>query len=264
MVIKRVPIARGSNIHEVATSLEPHRLRQQPRESYSTHTRHFDYLFVCRYDMQIFQPMPDWQQFDLDARINFASQCEPKYWFKYACVQDTLMALPARFIPAINRSMGYQFPRSHSSRCCFHRACVDRFAAVEAIQPLNYGLSDIEGSFGLTDSVDGSSFISERKGDLPELECRLRALPDVLEELGVERIGLMKINIEGGEYDLLQSMADRDLFGRVDSLQIQFHDFAEDAVRRREAIQDALSRTHECTWCYDFVWEYWKRSSPTS
>lgn len=141
----------------------------------------------------------------------------------------------------------------------FHRACVDRFAAVEAIQPLNYGLSDIEGSFGLTDSVDGSSFISERKGDLPELECRLRALPDVLEELGVERIGLMKINIEGGEYDLLQSMADRDLFGRVDSLQIQFHDFAEDAVRRREAIQDALSRTHECTWCYDFVWENWKR-----
>ena len=69
----------------------------------------------------------------------------------------------------------------------------------------------------------------------------------------------MKINIEGGEYPLLESISDAGMLNSVDNFQIQFHDFVDDAVARRAAVLESLSQTHECTWCYEFVWENWKR-----
>ena len=145
----------------------------------------------------------------------------------------------------------------------YFEQCVRRFQDEDSVVILNYGLSDTDGSFGLTDSVDGSSFLDERKSGHAELECMLRSFSSVLDELHVRNIDLMKINIEGGEYPLLQSMADQSMLSVVDDFQIQFHDFAVDAVKRRHAILESLSKSHECTWCYEFVWENWKRLSST-
>lgn len=141
----------------------------------------------------------------------------------------------------------------------YFEMCVKRFQDADSVVVLNYGLSGTDGSFGLTDSGDGSSFLEERKRGHAKLECVLRSFSSVLGELDVRNIDLMKINIEGGEYPLLQSMADEGLLNVVDDFQIQFHDFAVDAMNRRQAILESLSKSHECTWCYEFVWENWKR-----
>ena len=144
--------------------------------------------------------------------------------------------------------------------------CVKRFQNADSVVILNYGLSDTDGSFGVTDSVDRSSFLEERKRGHAELECVLRSLSGVLDELDdldVGNIDLMKINIEGGEYPLLQSMADGGMLGVVDDFQIEFHDFAFAAIKRRQAILESLSKSYECTWCYEFVWENWKRLPAT-
>ena len=43
------------------------------------------------------------------------------------------------------------------------------------------------------------------------------------------------------------------------NLQIQFHDFIIDnAEERMKNIQNKLSKTHEITYQYNFVWENWK------
>jgi hypothetical protein len=69
----------------------------------------------------------------------------------------------------------------------------------------------------------------------------------------------MKINIEGGEYELLDRMLETGLVERVTAFQIQFHYFVEDAETRMASAQQRLSRTHSPTWQYRFIWENWEK-----
>jgi len=79
------------------------------------------------------------------------------------------------------------------------------------------------------------------------------------DEAALDDVALMKINIEGGEYELLERMLDTDLVQRVAAIQIQFHYFVENAEQRMSVIQDRLSATHRPTWQYRFIWENWER-----
>jgi FkbM family methyltransferase len=79
------------------------------------------------------------------------------------------------------------------------------------------------------------------------------------EEQRIASVRLMKINIEGGEYELLERMLECGLAARVDDLQIQFHNFSPDSAQRMSAIQRGLMATHEPTYQYRFVWENWQR-----
>ena len=72
-------------------------------------------------------------------------------------------------------------------------------------------------------------------------------------------VALMKVNIEGEEYPLLERMAETGLFSRVNHLQVQFHPMAEDSAERMSRIQQILSRTHRLSWQYRFVWESWEK-----
>lgn len=75
----------------------------------------------------------------------------------------------------------------------------------------------------------------------------------------VEAVDLMKINIEGGEYELLEQLIETDLISRIKDLQIQFHNIASDSEKRMQAIQKTLKNTHYWTYQYKFVWENWTR-----
>jgi hypothetical protein len=85
---------------------------------------------------------------------------------------------------------------------------------------------------------------------------------DFVREYNVDHIDLMKINIEGGEYELLEHMIEKDLIGMVDQFIIQFHNKdlglnIYKAKERRDEIRKALSKTHKEVWCEPFIWEKW-------
>ena len=86
---------------------------------------------------------------------------------------------------------------------------------------------------------------------------------DVAEEneLINSKIDLISINIEGGEYKLLNRMLEINIVQNFSNIQIQFHEwypsYTESKILR-DLIQNKLSRTHELTYCYPFVWENWK------
>lgn len=75
----------------------------------------------------------------------------------------------------------------------------------------------------------------------------------------VERVALMKVNIEGGEYELLERMLDTGLISRVENLQVQFHKVADDSDERMMRIQKTLAETHKPDYQYRYVWENWSR-----
>lgn len=75
-------------------------------------------------------------------------------------------------------------------------------------------------------------------------------------------IALMKINVEGGEYALLNHIIECGHHRRVRNLQVQFHLIEGQPCRDwHEEIQQALSQTHVLTYFYPFVWENWQLCS---
>lgn len=141
----------------------------------------------------------------------------------------------------------------------YYEICVSRFKDNPNIAVFNFGLSNVNGNFSLTDSADLSSFLDERKESEQEIICEVKNIMSVVTELGITKIDLIKINVEGGEYPILEYMIENDLLSFIDNYQIQFHNFVIDAIDKRNHIVQALSRTHTRTWCYEFVWENWTK-----
>ena len=137
----------------------------------------------------------------------------------------------------------------------FAEQITERFAHNPHIHVFPFALGN--GTFDTTLSLaaNGSSVFI----DTPEKETiSVKTAADFLAEHQIDHIDLMKINIEGGEYDLLEHLIEHDLTKRISNLQIQFHDFVPNALERMQAIRETLRQTHEPTYLFDFVWENWK------
>ena len=112
--------------------------------------------------------------------------------------------------------------------------------------------------FFLSDRLDGSSFENPNHVNKKSIKCEIRDFLTVIEDLDIQKIDLMKINIEGDEYKLLNHISKNEKITFTDQYQIQFHNFVEGAENKREKIISELKKTHIRTWCYEFVWENWE------
>jgi hypothetical protein len=122
---------------------------------------------------------------------------------------------------------------------------------------LNFGLSDINGVLDIGLAENASSFVSPHVQGLVK-KVQLRSVTEYIQNSNINRIDLMKINIEGGEFDVLPSLIKSGDISKVKNLQVQFHNFVEDAVNKRRLIRGNLEKTHSEMWNYEFIWESWR------
>jgi FkbM family methyltransferase len=132
----------------------------------------------------------------------------------------------------------------------------ERFEQDPSVIVYDFALGRSKGSLTLSDEGDASSSLRDATRTVTG---HIQSVHDFFKLTPIKKIDLMKINIEGGEYDLLPALADAGLMGKIEILQIQFHLFSKLDIERREEIREVLLRTHECNWSYDFVWEQWTR-----
>lgn len=130
-----------------------------------------------------------------------------------------------------------------------------RFKKNDRIHLCRYGLANRSETIPISVREDASSIFGKAKG----LEVKIVDIVTCLEDLKIGEIDLMKINIEGAEYDLLERLIEKDLIRRFKNIQIQFHDFVENSEARMKAIQKRLAETHSVTYEYRFIFENWKR-----
>lgn len=76
-----------------------------------------------------------------------------------------------------------------------------------------------------------------------------------------DKVDLMAINIEGGEFSVLPRLIETKLIERVKYLLVQFHAKVPDAIERRLQINEKLKETHNQIHDYPFVWDAWERKS---
>jgi FkbM family methyltransferase len=142
----------------------------------------------------------------------------------------------------------------------FVKCIVERFQANPKINCFDFGLSNQNASLALMQKGMGSTLYA-RVGNAPGDEniVRVRDVVEVFNELKLDKIDLLKLNIEGGEYDVLERLIEANRLKDVVCLMVQFHEWLDAAHWRRYLIRKALSKTHRLVWDYPFVWEQWVR-----
>lgn len=137
----------------------------------------------------------------------------------------------------------------------FFKFIKDRYKLNNRISVYHFALGDANKEELIYENADGSSTI-RKEGVVSKI--MFRKFEEVMKELNIHQIDLLKINIEGGEYELLEYLLDNKMLQSIKNIQVQFHDFFPNAAERMKNIQRRLNETHSVTYQYEFVWENWK------
>ncbi len=141
----------------------------------------------------------------------------------------------------------------------YYNGIVNKFKDNKKVHVYNFGLSGEDKEMDISLSEDSSSVFSvDGKGTE---KIQLKSLVNFLESNNIEKVDLIKINIEGGEYDLLEDIINKGKAKCFANIQVQFHRFVEDCVERRNKIRENIAKTHQNTFDYEFIWEGWKLMS---
>lgn len=141
------------------------------------------------------------------------------------------------------------------------RQLAARAANNPKLRAFEYGLGDSDLRPRMALQHMGSSIFDDNvdAGQADWADVEIRDIQRAWRELDLDRVDLMKINIEGAEFPLLERMARTGLLDRVDTYLIQFHEWHPGAYRRRKRIRRELAKTHRLEWDYHFIWEKWVR-----
>jgi FkbM family methyltransferase len=87
---------------------------------------------------------------------------------------------------------------------------------------------------------------------------RCRDINELIDEAG-RLIDHLEINIEGGEYLVLQRLIDSTYISNCNSILVQFHNYGLRQEFDRAHLRIKLSETHRMIYCYEWVWELWTK-----
>jgi FkbM family methyltransferase len=75
----------------------------------------------------------------------------------------------------------------------------------------------------------------------------------------VSEIELIKMNIEGMEYECLEQLIHSNSLIKAKKILIQFHNFEKDSQDRRDLLQIQLAKDFENIYTFEWMWELWIR-----
>lgn len=130
-----------------------------------------------------------------------------------------------------------------------------RLGRIPGVRVFAFGLAGTDQTVQLTVDEDASS--AYEAGKARSIRVKLRSILGFLASARPHQIDLMKVNIEGGEFELLERLSVSPWMSKVRRLQVQFHPFVPGALGRMKAIHARLEATHRMEWGFPMVWESW-------
>ena len=134
----------------------------------------------------------------------------------------------------------------------------EKFAKNPKISIYPWALSNYVGQENLVLKGPGSTIHTSVQSNHGKVNIAVKDAAEALEDIG--NIDLLKINIEGAEYQVLPRLLEAGVINHCKGVVIQFHEWHPNAKRLRKEIRNKLAYTHQCHWNYEFVWEYWYRT----
>ncbi|MDC1296922.1 FkbM family methyltransferase [Octadecabacter sp.] len=120
----------------------------------------------------------------------------------------------------------------------------------------NYGLGAHTDEVEISLSGTSSSIFADVSQDSCTVQIR-----DICEVIDAKDDLVLKLNIEGAEYEVLDKLIEVGDIGKMAALIVQFHQIDGSSKRYKNNLAKKLSRTHNCRWSYSFIWELWERKS---
>ena len=134
-----------------------------------------------------------------------------------------------------------------------------RFNQNPKIYVFGYGLASSTQEVPITIDEFASTILNNKVEYKKTEIIKLLDFHQFIIQENINSIDLIKINIEGAEYDLLEYLIDKNIIDKIGTLLIQFHNFYNDAEKRMNTILEQLSATHQQVFDYPFVWTCWKK-----
>jgi FkbM family methyltransferase len=143
----------------------------------------------------------------------------------------------------------------------FYNEAVLECSTQKNINVLPFGLGNGNFDFYMDEQGDSTSMIIGNKS-ATGTKCVMRDFFEVLSEKNISEIDLLHINIEGGEYDLLDYIFSNSFHLRVRHLIVQFHYPSTVNDEKLHRYYDIMSQNHELIYDYRYVWVRWSRTPP--
>jgi FkbM family methyltransferase len=151
-----------------------------------------------------------------------------------------------------------------------YRCRVEAFEPIEAYADLareavadlaqvtvhTFGLSDRTKTLDMTVEGLGSSAFRSGSDSVP---ASFRDVSEVISDARCAQIDLIKINVEGGEYEILPRLIETRQIEICNFILVQFHLIRNGDRDRYSAVATGLSKTHRLAWRFPFIWELWER-----
>jgi FkbM family methyltransferase len=141
----------------------------------------------------------------------------------------------------------------------FYTKISERFQKNKRIKVFNLALGGSMRQETINICEDGSSIFGQSQ--LKET-IEVEDIATFLNHQNIKKVDLIKINIEGGEYEVLTRLIETGIINNIKQIQVQFHNVEKDSVSKMERICHELRETHVPTFQYKFVWENWIHISP--
>lgn len=135
----------------------------------------------------------------------------------------------------------------------FYDIIVDRYKDNSNVKVFNFGLSDKDRIEYISNAADSSSTF---RGD-GVTEIKLKGICEFLFEEQIFNVDLIKINIEGEEYRLLNHLVKTPELIIFNNLLIQFHNFIDGCIEKRQEILNESLKYYDRLFNYDFIFEGW-------
>ncbi len=138
----------------------------------------------------------------------------------------------------------------------FARVCNELFRRNSLVRVHISALGAVSGEMNLhLDGNASSAFVeSDRKAPVV---APVSGVCEFIDSIGYPRIGCLKLNVEGAEYEVLERLLASGYIRRIDCLLIQFHRQPDNWSTRYQAIRTTLQETHHMEWGFEMVWEKW-------
>ena len=124
----------------------------------------------------------------------------------------------------------------------------DKYRDDDRVKVYDYALGSAEGKLPLPEASHSGV----------EATVDVVAVKRFFDTFEIPRIDLVRLNIGGAEYDLIPALIRAGIMPRIERVQVQFHLQGESQIADRDEIRTGMEASHDCAWCYPFIWEEWR------
>lgn len=125
----------------------------------------------------------------------------------------------------------------------------EKFSGIEKVKIHNFAAGGDNYVANLIEDDLATRIVENKSGNIHVIDAA-----SVIEKRNID---LLKINIEGSEYEVFESIFRNGIVKNVKNYLVQFHPIDNNSISKYEFIANELSKTHDCVFRYPFIWEKW-------